>query len=73
MATEVVVGRPKRLAGIKPTGPKTIGVRSTPEWADWIDRAAKYCRTDIAKLVDASVAEYVKGRGFTEPPPERIP
>ena len=26
----------------------------------------------IAKLIDASVAEYVKARGFTESPPERI-
>jgi hypothetical protein len=73
MPSEVQVGRAKKLAGIKPTGPKTIGVRSTPEWADWIDRAAKHCRTDIAKLIDASVADYVKARGFNEAPPERIP
>jgi len=73
MPSGTTVGRPKKLAGKKPTGPKTIGVRSTPEWADWIDRAARHCRTDIAKLIDASVAEYVKARGFSESPPERIP
>jgi hypothetical protein len=73
MPLGTTVGRPKKQAGKKPAGPKTIGVRSTPEWADWIDRAARHCRTDIAKLIDASVADYVKARGFNEAPPERIP
>jgi hypothetical protein len=73
MPLGAIVGRPKKLAGKKAAGPKTIGVRSTAEWADWLDRAARHCRTDIAKLIDASVAEYVKARGFTENPPERIP
>jgi hypothetical protein len=38
----VIVGRPKKSAGKKASGPKTIGVRSTPEWEDWIDRAARH-------------------------------
>jgi hypothetical protein len=68
------LGRPKRQAkGSEPPKPKTIGVRATGEWADWIERAARHCRTDVAKLIDAAVAEYVKVRGFDEPPPERIP
>jgi hypothetical protein len=33
----------------------------------------RHCRTDIAKFLDAAAAEYAKSRGFTEPPPERIP
>jgi hypothetical protein len=73
MPAGATLGRPKKHANKKATGPKTIGVRSTPEWADWIDRAARHCRTDVAKLIDASVAEYVKARGFTELPPERVP
>lgn len=67
-----LVGRPK-----KQTKPgqltKTVGVRATSEWAEWLERLAKHCRTDIAKLIDASVAEYGKAHGFDEPPPERIP
>jgi hypothetical protein len=65
-----LMARPKKG---KPRGPRTIGIRTTGEWADWIERAARFCRTDIAKLIDAAVAEYVKARGFDEPPPERIP
>ena len=68
----VTLGRPKRDAK-RTAGPRTIGVRSTAEWADWLELAAKHCRTDIAKLIDASVAEYAKARGFSEVPPERIP
>ncbi len=67
------VAKPKGRAKGKPRGPKTIGVRVTPEWADWIERAAKFCRTDVAKLIDNAVADYVRGRGFSEPPPERVP
>lgn len=74
MSSGVMVGRPKKQTGDKkPLVPKTIGVRSTGEWADWIERGARHCRTDVAKLIDAAVAEYVKARGFDEPPPERIP
>lgn len=68
-----VVGRPKRLSGNRPTGPRTIGVRASGEWADWLERAAKHCRTDVAKLIDNAVADYVKSRGFEELPPERVP
>jgi hypothetical protein len=66
------VGRPKKRAG-KPSGPRTVGVRASGEWADWIERAARYCRTDVAKLIDTAVAEYAKARGFAEEPPERVP
>lgn len=52
---------------------RTVGMRATVGWAEWLERAAKFCRTDVAKLIDASVADYVKERGFSEAPPERIP
>jgi hypothetical protein len=68
------MSKPKRQPKeVKSLGPKTIGVRATGEWAAWLERAARFCRTDVAKLIDAAVADYVKGRGFDEPPPERIP
>lgn len=73
MSSGVAVGRPKKQTEKKPSPPKTVGVRSTGEWADWLERGAKHCRTDVAKLIDAAVADYLRGRGFTEPPPERIP
>jgi ribosomal protein L31E len=68
-----IVGRTKKSAGKKVAGPMTVGVRASAEWAERLERAAKHCRTDIAKLIDNSVADYVKARGFDEPPPERVP
>lgn len=67
----LTMARPKPKA--EPLKPKTIGVRATGEWAEWIERGAKHCRTDVAKLIDAAVVDYLRERGFVEPPPERIP
>ena len=71
-ATGALMGRPKKQEN-RPAGPRTVGVRALAEWAQWLDDAAKHCRTDIAKLIDVSVAEYVKSRGYDVPPPDRVP
>lgn len=56
-----------------PAGFRTVGIRASAEWADWLERLAKHMRTDIAKLMDACAAEYARNHGFDEPPPERVP
>jgi hypothetical protein len=56
-----------------PTGFKTISARCSSEWADWLERGAKYCRTDVAKLIDTAVVKYLRAEGFDDPPPERVP
>lgn len=67
------MARPRK--GTKPDparrGPKTIGVRASAEWAEWVERGAKFCRVDMSKLVDISVVKYLREQGFDEPPPER--
>jgi hypothetical protein len=73
MATGALdVGRPKKQAKPEPKA-RTIGVRSSAEYAEWVERAAKHCRTDVAKLIDAALAEYARARGFDELPPDRVP
>ena len=70
------MARPKQKAAAKKAAakpPRTVGVRTTAEWAAWLERGAKHCRTDVAKLIDAAVADYLKASGFDEVPPERIP
>jgi hypothetical protein len=57
-----------RRASEKPTA---LTIKGTLEWRDWVDRGARHCRTDVAKLVDAALLEYLKARGFTEEAPER--
>jgi len=46
-------------------------IKGRPEWRAWVERAADFCRTDVAKLVDAALVEYLKQRGFDEPAPRR--
>ena len=58
---------PDAVEVVEPTR-RDVRIVATGEWADWIDRAARHCRTDIAKLIDAAVVEYVKARGFRRAP-----
>ena len=51
--------------------PTALTIKGRPEWRDWVDRGAEFCRTDVAKLVDAALVEYLKQRGFAEPAPKR--
>lgn len=51
--------------------PTAMTIKGRPEWREWVERGAEFCRTDVAKLVDAALVEYMKQRGFDEPPPRR--
>jgi hypothetical protein len=69
----VVMGRTKKKrAQDGPPPIKRIAVQASAAWVEWVERGAKHCRTDISKLIDASLADYLKARDFPEPPPERI-
>lgn len=62
----------KRKTGKIPAPkPRTIGVRASGEWAEWVERAAKHDRASIAGFLDRAAAFYARSIGFTEPPPER--
>ena len=73
------MARPKANSKAKPKAqPKTQGanpiaitVRGPLEWREWVEQGAAHCRTDVAKLVDAALIEYLKGKGFAETPPKR--
>jgi hypothetical protein len=48
-----------------------VTLRGSPEWKAWIEEGARYCRTDVAKLIDAAVVDYLRGRSFKKEAPER--
>jgi hypothetical protein len=52
---------------------RTIAVtlKGSEEWKEWVEAGARFCRTDVAKLFDASVVHYLKSRGFEQEAPER--
>lgn len=51
--------------------PTALTIKGGLEWRAWVERGADHCRTDVAKLVDAALVEYLRSRGFTETPPKR--
>jgi hypothetical protein len=69
------MARPKRqrIALKQPSGakPTALTIRGNPDWRKWVERGADHCRTDVAKLVDAALIDYLKARGFQENPPKR--
>lgn len=67
------MARPKNPAGDKASvrQPTALTIRGSKEWRAWLERGAKFCRTDSSKLIDIAVAHHLKNQGFDEPPPER--
>ena len=68
----VLSPKPKSKNTKREVATKQVGIRATTEWAAWLERAAAYCRTDMAKMIDAALIDYRKAKGFDEPPPIRI-
>lgn len=48
-----------------------LTIRASGAWRSWLEEAAGYCRTDVSKLIDAAVLDYVRARGFQTAPPKR--
>lgn len=51
---------------------KHLGIRARVDWAEWLEEAAEFCRTDTAKLIDESLIHYLQKRGFKKKPPPRL-
>lgn len=62
--------RNKERAG---PGFRTMGVRVSEAYADWLSEAAKHDRVTIAGFLDRAAADRARAIGFDVPPPERIP
>jgi hypothetical protein len=70
-----LMAKPKSKATTKATGstrqPTAITIRGSKEWRDWLERGAEHCLTDVSKLVDVAVMQYLRAQGFDEPRPKR--
>ena len=73
MSTGTLMARTTKKAPAKAADFKTIGVRSSPEWSDWVERLAKAHRTTVAGVIDRALTEWALDKGFDEHPPERVP
>jgi hypothetical protein len=63
-----VATMPKKSA--KKSG-RTIAVRGSDTWIEWVEALAEFDRRDVAKLIDAALVEYAKGVNFPKKPPAR--
>jgi hypothetical protein len=75
--TEVLMARPKKQAakgkGKAESGTRPITFRATPEYAEWLIRAAKADRASVATFLDRAATDRAKAIGFDEAAPERVP
>jgi hypothetical protein len=53
--------------------PKTVGIRVSAEYADWLEELARHYRTTIAGVIDRALAEWTETQGYPKRPPVRTP
>jgi len=68
-----VMARPKGRPAKPDTTVKTVGVRATEAYAEWLDRLAKHYRTTVAGVIDRALAEWTEAESYAERPPDRTP
>ncbi len=71
MARTKAKAEPEVPASLPRRQPTAVTIRGSKEWREWLDRGANHCMTDVAKLIDVSVAHYLKSQGFEEQRPKR--
>ena len=54
-------------------GFRTLGMRVSDSYAEWLAKAAKHDRVTVAAFLDRAAADRAAAIGFTEPPPDRVP
>jgi hypothetical protein len=67
-ARKPAAGKARDRSGEKPT---VVTIKGEPAWREWVERGAKWCRTDVAKLIDSALVMYLRTQGFSEQAPER--
>lgn len=72
MAKKKAHGRSPKNKERSGPGFRTIGIRVSAAYADWLANAARYDRVTIAAFLDRAAADRARAIGFDETPPERI-
>lgn len=68
-----MAGRRMPNRKLKPQDRVNCSIRCTLLWSEWVFRGARHCRLSMSNLIEMAVTDYLRRRGFLEPPPERIP
>jgi uncharacterized protein (DUF1778 family) len=54
-----------------PTPTSNLTVRMTPQFREWLDKAALHSRLNVSGFIEFAVIAYAKQQGFHETPPKR--
>ncbi len=73
MAKKQPKGRSPKNKERQEPGFRTVGIRVSAAYADWLADAAKHDRVTIAAFLDRAASDRAKAIGFMTPAPERIP
>lgn len=71
--SEVTMARRKAGKSGESAPNRRLSVQASPEWIEYVERGADFCRIDVSKLTDVAIVQYLRAQGFTEQPPKRVP
>ena len=54
-----------------PNPTPNLTVRMTPQFREWLDKAARHSRLNVSGFIEFAVIAYAKQQGFDETPPKR--
>jgi hypothetical protein len=54
-----------------PNPAPNLTVRMTPQFREWLDRAALQSRLNVSNFLEFAAIAYAKQQGFEETPPKR--
>jgi hypothetical protein len=54
-----------------PTPTPNLTIRMTPQFREWLDKAAGHSRLNISRFIEIAVIAHAKQQGFHETPPRR--
>jgi hypothetical protein len=73
MSVKAIMGRPKRKTDGSEPDTKTVGLRVTLEYDEWLQGLARHYRTTVAGVIDRALAEWSESEGYPHKPPDRTP
>jgi hypothetical protein len=73
MSARAIMGRPKKSRETPEPETKTVGLRVTLEYDQWLQGLARHYRTTVAGVIDRALAEWSESEEYPERPPDRTP
>jgi uncharacterized protein (DUF1778 family) len=54
-----------------PTQTPNLTIRMTPQFREWLDKAAAHSRLNVSSFIEIAVIAHARRQGFQETPPKR--